>query len=146
VSVVWRPAPYWKPLGACRFRYDNPSPQPECSCGIDWDDVCTCCTECACEAAEWEQIIECRRPSLVLVQLTEGAGEAHCAPEARAGYFECCSPEAHGLEVLWWAPLIGPRRQAQHLVDVHRIMKFVYSDERIEALAALSNPWADPGR
>jgi len=88
VSVVWRPAPYWKPLGACRFRYDK----------------------------------------------------------ARAGYFECCSPEAHGLEVLWWAPLIGPRRQAQHLVDVHRIMKFVYSDERIEALAALSNPWADPGR
>lgn len=140
MSVVWRPAPYWKPLGSCRFRHDNPAQRPECTCGIDWDDVCTCCDECECAWGRWEQVIECGQPARVLLQLAEGAGEAHCAAEARAGYFECCSPEGHGVEVLWWAPLVGPRREGMFIVDVHRILKFTYTEVRLDAMAAAPHP------
>lgn len=116
-AVVWNPAPA-SVLGWCRFQYDNPVPRPECRCEE--------CEECV----NWGEYIECGRETRVRVELS-------------AGYFDCCSPEAHGIPVLWWAPLVRPmwRPKPDHL------FKYFYRDRALEALSAKQHPhWAALGK
>jgi hypothetical protein len=145
-DVVWYPRTGYCYPWECPFEHTNPVPEPECEC-FDDNEACPCCRECDCEHRDWEPTIRCGKDALVRVMLPNGL------------HFECCSPEAHGLPVEWWAPVYNQpdfRRRGSatsvrelHLETIDRMLKYVYKEQRIEELTErTSSPflsWIPPG-